>query len=406
MPRKPKVETHRGVYQKVKGSGLWWVRWLDLQGRRRTICAGNFGTAVKLSDEKQLERRTGQVLAPSLRRGFKFSEVVALGVKYSVGRKQGDAKGFQARAELALEEFGHRAADSITTDELQKWMDEEAEEREWSAATQNRYKSSISSCFREAMRAGKVSRNPMLLVRRHTEPMGRVRYLTEDEEQRLKAAIKADLPGRIKSDGQNCLDQLDIALYAGMRKTEQFTVTLDQVDLANRFIYLSKTKNGSDRYVHLNSAATAILARILTEHARLGHPADAPLFLSKRKEPIKNPRKWFETALNQAGIEGVSWHILRHTFASRLVMNRVPLHEVFNLMGHKTLSQTLRYAHLAPDIQLEALECLVPKPGTIPVQNGSQNGSFAKSVTFQSTGEFAVNNTHEISYQRDELVAQ
>ena len=70
MPRKPKVERHRGVYQKVKGSGLWWVRWLDLQGRRRTICAGNFGTAVKLSDEKQLERRTGQVLAPSLRRGF------------------------------------------------------------------------------------------------------------------------------------------------------------------------------------------------------------------------------------------------------------------------------------------------------------------------------------------------
>ena len=70
MPRKPKVETHRGVYQKVKGSGLWWVRWLDLQGRRRTICAGNFGTAVKLSDKKQPERRPGLVLASSLRRGF------------------------------------------------------------------------------------------------------------------------------------------------------------------------------------------------------------------------------------------------------------------------------------------------------------------------------------------------
>ena len=62
MPRKPKTETHRGVDQKLKGSDIWWVRWVDIKGTRRAVRAGNFGTAVKLSDEKQLERRTGQLL--------------------------------------------------------------------------------------------------------------------------------------------------------------------------------------------------------------------------------------------------------------------------------------------------------------------------------------------------------
>jgi hypothetical protein len=54
MPRKPKTETHRGVDQKLKGSDIWWVRWVDIKGTRRAVRAGNFGTAVKLSDESRL----------------------------------------------------------------------------------------------------------------------------------------------------------------------------------------------------------------------------------------------------------------------------------------------------------------------------------------------------------------
>ncbi len=140
-------------------------------------------------------------------------------------------------------------------------------------------------------------------------------------------------------------------------------------------------------------SALAILDRMHKVHARLRHPADARLFMSKRNKPIASPRKWFATALKQAGIEGVSWHILRHTFASRPVMNRVPLHEVSKLMGHNSLSQAQRYAHLAPAIQLEALECLVPKPGTIPVQDGSQIGSLAKRFAFKPTSDVAVSIT-------------
>jgi len=431
MPRKAKIEAHRGVYQKVKGSDLWWVRWVDVKGQRRTICAGNHSAAVTLADSKQLEKRTAQVLPAIPRRGVKFKEVVEIGVKYSEDAKQGDAKGFKHRAETALTEFGSRAADSITVGELQEWLNEMAADLDWAPGTYNRHKSALSTCFREAQRAGLVVNNPMRLVRRKAEPDGRLRYLFDEEEALLREKIVGPLNGRGNGDGQACLDQLDVALFTGMRKNEQFTVTLDQVSLREKHIFLIKTKNGSSRYVHLNSAALIVLKKILADHKRLGHAPDALLFFGQDGEPLANPRKWFETALAQAGIKGATWHTLRHTFASQLVMADVPLERVSMLMGHKTLTQTRRYAHLAPGKLREALERLVSpeappagdgallealqrlarngslldalhapalETGTNPVQNGSQNGSLAKNVVLDQGQDVAVSRSYQTTY--------
>jgi hypothetical protein len=195
MPRKAKIEAHRGVYQKVKGSDLWWVRWVDVKGQRRTICAGNHSAAVTLADSKQLEKRTAQVLPAIPRRGVKFREVVEIGVKYSEDAKQGDAKGFKHRAETAPIEFGSRAADSITVGELQEWLNEMAADLDWAPGTYNRHKSALSTFFREAQRAGLVVNNPMRLVRRKAEPDGRLRYLFDEEEALLREKIVGPLNG-------------------------------------------------------------------------------------------------------------------------------------------------------------------------------------------------------------------
>lgn len=95
---------------------------------------------------------------------------------------------------------------------------------------------------------------------------------------------------------------------------------------------------------------------------------------------IKNPRKWFATALESAGIEGVTWHTLRHTFASRLVMAGVDLKTVQELTGHKTIAMTARYAHLAPTHKLQALETLA-RPGAVSVQSGRKLATGVKPVT-------------------------
>lgn len=85
------------------------------------------------------------------------------------------------------------------------------------------------------------------------------------------------------------------------------------------------------------------------------------IFLSHQDGIFKNPRKWFDTALAKAEIKDVTWHTLRHTFASRLVMRGVDLKTVQELMGHKTIAMTFRYAHLAPSHKAAALKVLVSK---------------------------------------------
>ena len=70
------------------------------------------------------------------------------------------------------------------------------------------------------------------------------------------------------------------------------------------------------------------------------------------------PRRWFDSAVKIAGLENFTWHCLRHTFASRLVMAGVDIRTVQELMGHKTIAMTVRYAHLAPKHTLSAVERL------------------------------------------------
>ena len=87
------------------------------------------------------------------------------------------------------------------------------------------------------------------------------------------------------------------------------------------------------------------------------------VFLNYRSESLMGPREWFEGILKQAKVENFSWHCLRHTFASRLVMAGVDLRTVQELMGHKTIQMTLRY-HLAPKHQLAAVNRLCETEST------------------------------------------
>lgn len=80
-----------------------------------------------------------------------------------------------------------------------------------------------------------------------------------------------------------------------------------------------------------------------------------------------------DEAKKEAKIEGVVWHSLRHTFASRLVMAGVDLRTVQELMGHKTIEMTLRYSHLSQShlneavLRLDQKKVQEPKPEQTPV---------------------------------------
>jgi site-specific recombinase XerD len=90
------------------------------------------------------------------------------------------------------------------------------------------------------------------------------------------------------------------------------------------------------------------------------------VFPGRTGQGMVDIRGRFHRALREAGITGFAWHDLRHTFASHLVMAGANLTSVKELMGHKTFEMTLRYAHLAPDFQCDAITRLDTSIGTMP----------------------------------------
>ena len=79
-------------------------------------------------------------------------------------------------------------------------------------------------------------------------------------------------------------------------------------------------------------------------------------------------------------------HVLRHTFASHLVMRGVPLKAVQELMGHATMEMTLRYAHLALDVRRDAVRLL-----DLPAQH-RRNMTLPASTSTWSYGETELGN--------------
>jgi integrase len=133
------------------------------------------------------------------------------------------------------------------------------------------------------------------------------------------------------------------------------------VDLTHKDLHIPNSKNGQGRHIPLNAEARAAFERL--RKGKIGEgpipiAPEGPIFVGCGGERLLGPRHWFEGAVKKAGIRNFTWHDLRHTFASRLVMADVDIRTVAELMGHKSIQMTMRYAHLAPEHKLVAVERL------------------------------------------------
>jgi integrase len=164
----------------------------------------------------------------------------------------------------------------------------------------------------------------------------------------------ARLRSVISKDYSAHLPELTIALHTGMRPSEQYGLAWDRVDLLRRLISIPKSKNGRARHIPLNTKAVGAF----TELKKRRSP-DGWVFVNMDGERLCGYKHWFDPAVDAAGVREFTWYCLRHTFASRLVMAGVDLRTVAELMGHKTIQMTMRYAHLAPEHNQAAVERLV-----------------------------------------------
>jgi site-specific recombinase XerD len=207
-------------------------------------------------------------------------------------------------------------------------------------ATPNRYRALLSLTYRLAIRNGKVKENPARQVAHRHEDNARIRFLSADEEKNLRKAIEKRCPQQTP--------EFDLALNTGVRLSEQYGLLWGNVSIPLQTLTILRSKNGSMRHVPLNQGAIKAL-----EILRKQYPASELVCGGARE-----PRRWFELVLKDAKVLNFSWHCLRHTFASRLVMAGVDIRTVQELLGHKTIGMTARYSHLAPKHTLAAVERL------------------------------------------------
>ena len=180
----------------------------------------------------------------------------------------------------------------------------------------------------------------------------RLRFLSEDE-----------IPILLKECPRHLHRVVVCALNTGMRRGEILGLKWSQI--RNGFIYLDKTKTNEARQIPINDSLEGMFKEIRVEQGfknTTGHVFTYALSedklkgaqpVRKRVKPAPVPERVvevkssFTSALKRAGIHDFRFHDLRHTFASQMIMRGGTLKDVQELLGHKTMEMTLRYAHLS-----------------------------------------------------------
>jgi integrase len=189
-----------------------------------------------------------------------------------------------------------------------------------------------------------LERNPFERVRIE-KPNNRIeRWISPEEEKRLLDASPVWLR-----------EIIVFALNTGMRQGEILSLKWPHVDLSRCTITLLKTKNKEKRTIPINQT----VLELLRAKGRVRH-ISGDVFTSQAGTMIlaRNLLRAFYLARKKAGLEDVRFHDLRHTFATRLVQAGINIYVVKELLGHKTLAMTMRYAHHYPESLRHGVEVL------------------------------------------------
>jgi integrase len=216
-----------------------------------------------------------------------------------------------------------------------------------SPATVNRHLDVLSGILNKAVTWGKLQTSPMKSVQSLKVPKGRLRFLEKEEIVKL-----------LSNCTKNLRPIVVLALFTGMRRGEILGLKWHDIDVKRNIITLLDTKNGEKREVPMNEQVKTALIRVRK------HPNTAYIFCNEKGVPVHDIRKSYSTALRKSGITNFRFHDLRHTFASQLVMSGIDLNTVRELLGHKDMTMTLRYSHLAQSHKQRAVDILGKKVDT------------------------------------------
>ena len=286
-----------------------------------------------------------------------------------------------ARLLSACEPLLKTKLDKLSEFQLEKWK--AGRLSDVAPATVHRDLATLRASLSLAVRWGIIAVNPAGTgksgVKVKVPRDKRVRYLSDDERtalfnaltERDKEKAKARHRGNLHrlARGKEPLPEITgyadylhplvlLVLHTGLRRGEALSLTWDKVRLESTpqiTVTANFAKSSATRHIPLNSEVVSVMARWKKQTGGEGWVFPNPA-TGHRMNKLKT--SW-PALTKKAGIVGFRFHDLRHDFASRLVMAGVDLYRVRDLLGHKSILMTERYAHLAPKALADAVEALV-----------------------------------------------
>lgn len=309
----------------------WYVRFTAPDGRRIFQSAGTRSKRDAEEYETSLKSR--------LWRQHRLGESQATWrdavVSWLASTTHRDREGVEAKLRWLDPHLGHLSLREITAETLHKARDAKLSDGA-APSTVNRYLAVVSAVLRHSHKRGWLASVPP--IPRMKEPPGRLRFLTQQEARKLIDHLRS------RPRCQHIADMAEFTLATGLREANVTGLEWGRVDIDRRMAWIpaEHSKSGKPIKVPLNDLAVEVLKRRQGVH-------DLWVFTYRGKKLRKAGHDGFRQSVAACGLEGISWHTLRHTWASWHAMAGTPLQVLMELGGWSTMSMVLRYAHLAPD---------------------------------------------------------
>lgn len=214
-----------------------------------------------------------------------------------------------------------------------------------SPSTVNRYHVALSAVFSWAIRKRRVARgfeNPCRKVERQKEAPGVVRFLSNEERQRLLDAARASRWPRLYL-------LVLLAITTGARRGELEALRWSSINFERGEAHVPVSKNGEPKVLPLVPAVLEELQRFHAEDRerfKIGTPSMLVFHSSRRPDVVYNFEETWREALSASQVRRFRFHDLRHTCASYLAQSGASLLEIADVLGHRQLAMTKRYSHL------------------------------------------------------------
>ena len=313
-----------GIYRR---GDVWWIDYYDKKHERMQESSHS---SIKRDAEELLTLRKSEIFRGTYKRPVKtiFGQFGERYMEYAKANKRSWLRDEQMLKKLENFFGSERELSEISPAEVEGYK--LSRRKEVSGSTVNRELALLKRMFNLAIDWDLFRDiNPVRRVKFFRELNIGIRVVSPDEEGKL-----------LRNAAPYIQDVIRFALNTGLRTGEIFTLRWSHVDFEKSILNVFAPKTQKTRAVPINAEARKVL-----EAWERGRRSEFVFYNLETGKPLVDLKSGFGRACRKAGVDGVSWHTLRHTFASRLVNRGVDIVTVQQLLGHSTVTITMRYTH-------------------------------------------------------------